>query len=152
MNSPILQVVMRCLHVVSAILAVGGLGFYLFCLTPAVRLLDDGFSESWLRLIRQRFGRLLWACIAGLTVSGLYNWVLSGSTYKEMGAFANALIGIKVLLALVLFAVVWVGSVGLLKPRVCQMINIHLAAVVILLAVILRYLRIEHLQSLAGGG
>jgi len=151
MDQPVLQIVMRYIHIVSAILAVGGLGFMLVCLSPAVRLFDDGFNESWMKLVRQRFNRLLWIAIAGLVFSGVYNWALLAGTYKDMGPVGNALIGTKVLLALVMFTVVWLGSVGKLKPRVCQMVNVHLAAIVILLAVVLRYLRLEHIQSLIVG-
>ncbi len=152
MDNPILQIVMRYIHVLSAVVAVGGVSFLLLCLAPAARLLDDGFSEPWMKMIRQRFDRMLWISIAGLVVSGVYYWVLFAGTYKAMGPIGNALIGTKVLLALVLFATVWAGSIGLLKPKVCQMINIHLAAVVILLAAVLRYYRLEHLQSIATGG
>ena len=53
---------------------------------------------------------------------------------------------------MIMFAVVWLGSVDKLRARAVQMINIHLAAAVILLAVVLRHYRLDHLQSLAGGG
>jgi len=152
MHHPIVQIVMRYIHILSAVFAVGGLGFLLFCLTPAVRMLDDGFSESWLKLIRNRFHKLLWISIGGLVISGLYNWMLYASTYKEMGAIASALIGTKVLLALLMFTTAWAGSVGMLRPKVTQMINIHLGVTIIFLAVVLRYLRLEHLQSLINGG
>jgi len=152
MDSAVLQILMRYVHIVSAIMAVGGLSFMLLCLLPVVRVLDDGFSEAWIRLIRARFHKILWISIGGLVISGLYNWVLLGPTYKAMGALGNALIGIKVLLAMIMFGTVWVGQVGILRPKVCQMINIHLAAAIILLAAALRYFRLEHLQSLVGGG
>lgn len=152
MEQDILQIVMRYIHIVAAIFVVGGLGFYAICLTPAMRLLDDGFSESWSKMIQKRFVRLLWVGIAGLLVSGVYNWMKSVQTYKAMGASGNALIGTKVLLALLIFAIVWAGSIGLLKPKTWQKSALHLAAIVILLATILRYFRLEHLQSLVGGG
>lgn len=152
MESPWVQIVMRYMHVVSVVAAVGGILFLSVCLSPAVRLLDDGFSESWMKLIRRRFHRMLWISIVGLFVSGVYNWVLLAPMYKEMGPVGNALIGTKALLAFVVFGVAWAGTTGLIKPKACQMINVHLAAIVILLAVVLRHLRIEHIQSLAGGG
>ena len=142
---------MRYIHIASAISVVGGLVFLLICLIPAVRLLDDGFSESWMKVIRERFTRLLWIGIVGLIVSGVYNWVLGASTYKAIGPIGNAIIGFKVLLAMIMFTVVWAGSMGLLKPKVCHMVNIHIAALVILLAVILRHMRLEYLQSLVEG-
>lgn len=137
---------MRYLHIVSAMLVVGGICFMAFCLSPVMRLLDDGFSESWMKRVRERFHKVMWISIGGLTISGVYNWILSAGTYKAMGPKGNALIGTKVLLAVIMFAMAWVGSLGAIKPKVVQMVNIHLAAVVILLAAILRYLRIEHLQ------
>ncbi len=152
MNGAAIQILMRYIHIVSAIMAVGGLSFMLLCLMPVVRVLDDGFSEAWIRLIRAKFHKVLWISIGGLVISGVYNWAMLGSTYKAMGPVGNALIGIKVLLALIMFGMVWVGQAGILRPKVCQMINIHLAAVVILLAAALRYFRLEHLQSLVGAG
>lgn len=143
---------MRYLHLLSAILVVGGLVFYLYCLTPAVRLLDDNFSESWLTMIQKRFGRLLWVGIAGLLITGVYNWVRTGPTYKAMGAIGNALIGAKVLLAFIIFAIGWAGTIGLIKPKIWQKSFLHLAVIVILLAVVLRHFRLEYLQSLASGG
>lgn len=142
---------MRYVHIVSAVVAMGGLTFMLLCLSPTTRVLDDGFSDSWMKMIRRRFDRVVWLSIAGLVVSGVYNWVLSAGAYKAMGPVGNILIGTKVLLAMAMFAVVWMGGSGMLKPRAAQMINVHLGAVVVLLAVILRYLRLEYLQGLAGG-
>ena len=152
MDHPILQILMRYLHIVSAMVAVGGITFLAFCLSPVMRLLDDGFSESWMKMVRERFHKLMWISIGGLIVTGVYNWVLAANNYKAMGGIGNALIGIKVLLASIIFVMVWVGSLGAVKPKIVQMVNIHLAAVVILLASILRYLRFEHLQSLIHGG
>jgi len=152
MDHPILQILMRYLHIVSAVMAVGGIAFLAFCLSPVMRLLDDGFSESWMKRVRERFHKVMWISIGGLIVSGIYNWVLSASIYKAMGAKGNALIGIKVLLAIIIFVMAWVGSLGVVKPKVVQMVNIHLAAVVILLGAVLRYFRLEYIQSLAGWG
>ncbi len=142
MENPVLDIFMRYLHVVSAVLAVGGLCFMPICVAPAVRLLDDGLGESVLKIVRSRFHRLLWICIAGLVVSGVYNWVGLAQVYKDMGPKGNALIGTKVLLALIMFVVAGLGTGGVIKPKAAGMINIHLAAVVILLAAVLRYYRL----------
>jgi uncharacterized membrane protein len=148
MDNIILQVFMRYLHIVSAIVAVGGMAFILLCLTPAVRLLDDQFRESLLKLVHARFLRVVWASIAGLVVSGVYNWMMLADTYKKMGPKGNALIGTKVLLAVILFAVVAARSLGMIQnQRRVLMINIHLAAIVILLGSLLRYYRLDYLMS-----
>ncbi len=146
-----MQIFMRYVHIVSAVSAVGGLVFLSVCLSPATRLLDDGFSDTWMKMIRHRFHRVVWISIGGLIVSGIYNWAMLAGVYKAMGPVGGAIIGTKVLLAMILFTVVWLGSSGILKPKAAQMINLHLAAVIILLASVLRYYRLEHLQSLIGG-
>jgi uncharacterized membrane protein len=150
MDHPALQVAMRYIHIVSAILAVGGMSFILICLAPSLRLLDDTFRGSLDKLVHHRFLRLVWASIAGLTVSGAYNWYMLAGEYKAMGPMGNALIGTKVLLAVIMFAVVAARSFGLIaNQRVALMINIHLAAVVILLGSVLRYYRLQYLHGLA---
>ena len=108
--------------------------------------MEDSLRGSILKLAADRFIRIAWIGIAGLVVSGAYNWVLMASTYKAMGPVGNALIGTKVLLALILFLLVWANRVGVVKlsVRAYLMLNIHLAAVVIIVAVVLRTLRLAH--------
>lgn len=139
-----LSIVMRYLHVVSAVVAVGGMAFLLLCLSPAMRLLEEKSREALLDAVHCRFQRVVWACIAGLIVSGIFNWMMLAGAYKAMGPMGNALIGIKVLLAAIVFGVVWARSAGFLSKasrRRTLMINIHLAAVVILLGSVLRHHR-----------
>lgn len=141
-----LSVLMRYLHIVSAVVAVGGMAFMLLCLSPAAKLLDEKTRESLLDAVHGRFQRVVWACIGGLIVSGLYNWMLLAGAYKAMGPIGNALIGTKVLLAAIIFGVVWARSAGFLSKasrRRVLMINIHLAAIVILLGAVLRHYRQE---------
>jgi uncharacterized membrane protein len=114
MENPILQIFMRYLHIVSAITVVGGIMFMMLCLTPAVRLLDDGFRATLMQLVHRRFIRVLWIAIAGLIISGGYTWYSFAGTYKDMGPLGNALIGTKVLLELILFAVVGARSLGMI--------------------------------------
>ena len=135
---------MRYVHVVSAVVAVGGMAVILLGLTPAVRLLDDTFRDTVMKLALYRFTRLVWIAIGGLIVSGAYGWYLLAPQYSDMGPKGNALIGTKVLLAVIMFAVVFAQSAGLWRPktpRTALMLNLHLGAVVILLGSILRCLR-----------
>ena len=151
MDNPTLIIIMRYIHIVSAITAVGGIMFCMLCLSPAVRLLDDGFRDSLLKLVHGRFLRVLWVCIAGLTISGVFAWMHWAPIYKDMGPLGNALIGTKVLLAVMMFAVVGARSIGMIKnPRVALMINIHLAAGVILIAAILNQYRVAHMTAAVG--
>lgn len=144
MSEHILPVVMRYVHVVSAVLAVGGLAFLITCFSPAIRLLEDSLRQSVYKLAHDRFLRVLWIAIGGLTISGVYNWYLNFEAYRKLGPIGNALIGTKVLLAVIMFTLVIARSAGLINPKnpkLLPMINIHLAAIVILLASILRVLR-----------
>lgn len=149
-TSTLLPIAMRYVHIVSAVLTVGGLAFLSLCLSPAMRMLDESFRESVAKMVQHRFYRILWIGIGGLVVSGVYNWIMSSQTYKAMGPMGNALIGTKVLLAAIMFAIVWAGSVGKMKPKTCHTAAVHLAALVMLVAVILRHMRLDYLQSLAG--
>ena len=150
MDQPVLVIVMRVLHIVSAIVAVGGLTFMLLCLTPAMRLVDDAFKASILRMVDKRFTMVLHAAIMGLIISGIYNWIRYNEDYSDISPWGQMLIGTKTLLAVVMFSIVWARAGGWLKgtPRTWMMVNVHLAAAVIILAAILRHLRLEHL---AGG-
>ena len=144
MDHPVLQVAMRYLHVASFVMMVGGMLFISLCLKPAYRILDDAVRDKFAEQIRQRFMRLLQVGVVGLAISGVYNWMMLAPTYKAMGPVGNALIGAKVLLAVVLFAIVWLRALGVIKcAKATHMINLHLAAIIILLAAILRYLRLN---------
>ncbi len=147
MDNLILQIILRFIHIVSAVLAIGGLGFVVFCLLPAAKGADEAARSAILPPAVMRFMKIVWLAIAGLVVSGVINWINFASTYKAMGPAGNALIGTKVLLALILFAMVWAESTGFIKPknpRGLIVAKLHLGMLIILLAVILRGLRLAH--------
>ena len=143
MDHLFVQVLMRYIHIVSAIALVGGTSFVAIAMLPAMRLLEDNLRASVQKLAMDRFIRVIWIGIAGLIFSGAYNWVLLMPSYDAIRPVGHILIGIKALLALVLFLVVWANRIGLIKlsVRAYLMINLHLAAIVILLGAILRTLR-----------
>jgi uncharacterized membrane protein len=146
MENEVLQIVMRFIHIVSAIVLVGGNAYIATVMLSSLRLVEDSLRNSILKLAADRFTRIVWIGIAGLVVSGAYNWVLLAPMYKAMGPVGNALIGSKVLLALILFLLVWANRVGLTKlsVRAYLILNLHLAAAVIVVAVVLRTLRLAH--------
>lgn len=148
MDNAVLQIAMRYLHITAAIIAVGGLTFMSVALLPSLRLVEDTLRGSILQMVQQRFGKVVWASVAVLVITGVFNWVSLNSVYKAMGPIGNALIGTKVLIAFILFGVIWMQGAGFGKdksPKFWLMIKLHLAAAVILLASILRYFRLEHL-------
>jgi uncharacterized membrane protein len=146
MNNPVLLIVMRYLHIVSAISVVGGILFVMVCLKPAMRVLDEGLRESMMGVVRGRFHKVVIAGIIGLLISGIFNWMTAVEAYSQFKPASDALIGTKVLLALIMFAVVAARMSNIIKSdKLAQMINIHLAAIVILLAVLLRAGRLGYM-------
>lgn len=150
MDNPVLVVVMRYLHIVSAMIAVGGMAFVLFCVSPASRLLEENLRQSFLKLMHDRFLKVLWVVIATLVITGAFSWYSLNEAYREIRPWGQALIGTKVLIAIVIFVIIWLRSMGIVgtTPKGAKrvlMINIHLAAIVILLASILRYLRMTEI-------
>ena len=94
----------------------------------------------------KRFSKFAVLAIVGLLVSGTYNWIVSMPDYKAAGTMAQVLIGIKVLLALMLFAAFWARAAGLwkVKAKAFLIACVHLAVLIVLLAGIVRYLRLAH--------
>ena len=144
MDGAVIEVVVRYVHVVSAVVLVGGMIFVSIAVKPALKVLGDDQRRDFLDILHKRFVRVALGCFAALFITGAYNWVKLAPVYKEMGPKGNAVIGIKVLLAAIAFLIVWTRSIGLLKlpGKVCHLINLHLAAIIILLAGLLRYWRI----------
>jgi len=148
MDHPVLVIAMRFVHIASAIAAMGGLMFGMLCLARPLKAADPGVRETLGADVRRRFSTMQWIAILGLVISGTYNWILNAGLYKEVGPIGNALIGTKVLLAAILFIVVWAKGSGIIKSeRAAQMINIHLGAIIIILAAVLRHVTMTHLQS-----
>ena len=155
MEHPILDVTLRVLHIVSAILVAGGLSLMPLAVRPALRMLDETHRDTVLDLIERRLRRFVWIGVIGLLVSGVINWINNAGLYKAIGPIGNALIGTKFLLAVIVFALVWVRQSKMLGARADRpllMVIVHLIAVVIVLASVLRHLRLEHLAQAAGAG
>ncbi|MAE61882.1 MAG: hypothetical protein CMJ49_11070 [Planctomycetaceae bacterium] len=113
----ILNIIMRILHVGGAVTLVGGLAFGALVLLPALRLTDDAYRKALLEIIGRRFIVALHAAMAALIFSGAYNWHLNFNTYAQLKTanktqfmVLQGLLGLKVLLALIIFA--WVIKSG----------------------------------------
>ena len=145
MNHAVIQIAMRYVHIICAIIMFGGLLFSSIALKPALKLLDDATRDMFEKALTVRFTRVIWVCFAGLMVSGAYNWILLADDYKAMGPKGNAVIGIKVLLAVFTFIIILGRSIGFLRlsGKACHLINLHLLAIIVLLAALLRYWRLD---------
>lgn len=154
-----LDVGLRYIHIVSAVALTGGLLFWAACLLPAMRLLDDTFRRSMLALALQRFRGIVLLSAVGLVASGIYNWIRANAVYTALRggsddsiAVGQILIGSKALLGLVLLALVVLKTVAPgdeTRQRRWLSLSLQLAAVVILLGAVLRYLRMEYLAQIA---
>jgi uncharacterized membrane protein len=98
-----LGVILRWMHILAAITAVGGTIFARVALLPAVTgSLSDDARRGLMEAIRSRWSKYIAASILLLLVSGLWNFMQMERTYK-LGALYHALFGIKFLLAFVIF-------------------------------------------------
>ena len=153
MLDDLLPMAMRWMHMVCMALLGGGIAFLISCVHPVATALEPETGQGMMRLVRGRFLRLMWLAMAGLALSGVYNWVMTAGTYRAMGPVGNALIGAKVLVALILFLLIWAQALGLIgKRRTRAWLTVHLCLtlIVILLGVMLRHHRLAHLLDAAG--
>jgi uncharacterized membrane protein len=100
----------RWLHILAAIVAMGGLAFAHFALLPALEAEDDGTRARIHEAVRRRWLPWVIGAITALLVSGLVNYlVFTGDAIEwEQGAWLkrtryHALFGVKFLLAMGVF-------------------------------------------------
>jgi uncharacterized membrane protein len=101
----LLAIVMRWVHIFSAITAVGGIFFIFFLLTPvAARTLPDRQPELLRAALMKRWRIVVHSTILLFLISGLYNYFFITRLLHPDQPLYHALWGIKVLLSLVIFA------------------------------------------------
>lgn len=99
-----MQVVMRWVHVLTAIVVVGGVIFMRLVLAPVSRAqLDPAAGQQLREAIMGRWRKVVHAGILLFLVSGLYNYFFV-TRYAHEAPVYHMLFGIKFLLALVVFA------------------------------------------------
>ncbi len=96
-----LYVIMRWLHIASAVTLVGGLIFGRLVMAPSVAALAPEAGEKVWQRAAGAFRPMVVAAICALVVSGIYN-ILSNPGHSPR---YHMLLGIKLLLALHVFAV-----------------------------------------------
>ncbi len=145
------------LHVMFAVLVVGGGFFNLFLLLPVLRTLDPQTAGQISLNVAKKFTILVWVSIAGLLATGLVRVALDSSFERAFG-FDNPY-GVTMNIKVILFIAIIVHAFlitrtgrkiptasspeerALLQQRIFRfsLINTILAFVVIFLAVGLRY-------------
>ncbi len=102
-------VLFRWLHVIPAIVLLGGTIFVRFAALPALGA--SGQAAQWLGAVRKKWAMISGLCILLLLVSGLWNFMMYRlDEVRDTGPLYHALFGVKVLLALAVFFIVSVMS------------------------------------------
>jgi len=107
----------RWLHVLAAIIAIGGAFFMRAALIPAAKAnLDEATHDRLREALRKRWAVVVMSCIAVLLVTGSINFVLLAWPPKIKPMPYHAIFGFKLLAALGVFFIASAlvgGSVGL---------------------------------------
>ncbi len=155
MNGDLGPVIFRVVHVATAIVLVGGSVFMRFALIPAETGLSEAEQEGFRERVRKHWSRFVHAGITILLISGLYNYLVVTMPAHQQDGRYHMLIGIKMLLAMVLFflASALVGRSNALKglrekARGTLMVMIILAAVIVAIS---GYLKIRGVPGPAVG-
>lgn len=102
------------LHIIAAVVWVGGTLFLVLVLVPAIRQPQFGaFAPALIRFTGQRFRWVSWICFGIFLTTGIVNLVVRGIGYDELrhavfwqGSFGRTL-GIKLVLVLV---ILWISA------------------------------------------
>ncbi len=105
-----IDVLSRVVHVGTAMALVGGSLFMAVILLPSLGVLTEQSRQDLVGSVRDRWRRFVHGGIGLFVVSGFYNYFRAMPSHKGDGLY-HALVGIKVLLAMVVFflATVMVG-------------------------------------------
>lgn len=102
-GTTLLNLISRWLHVIPAIVMVGGTLFLRLALLPAFATNPDEQSRDQMReAVRKKWAKWIGISTLLLLVSGLYNAYFKAVTY-ELSALYNGLMLVKILLALAVF-------------------------------------------------
>lgn len=147
----ILDVLMRFLHIVSAVLAVGGAFFLLVLLPAGLKRIDDPAKRDEVLLrVRRAFKMTVHPSILFLLVSGIYNTIRLWPTYSLDKKVNHALWGPHLLLGLVVMGIsLWLlAGKGLrANHRTWLKVNVALMLVTVLLASSLRTARLTTVKN-----
>ena len=141
----VLGIALRWAHIAGAILAAGGAAFIAFVMLPSMACLDEEGRRNLHEQVRRRFSKIYSFAILLLLVSGIYNYVFKEMAAHKGQSLYHALMGVKILLAMVVF---FLGSVLLgqspafeglrAKRKLYIRLNLFLIAIIVAIGAILR--------------
>jgi uncharacterized membrane protein len=134
---PVLNIFMRLLHIISAITLLGGVLAWRWAAIPATAALAYETRDKVGNAIAAAWRPWVIFAIAGLVVSGTYNFL--GKT--GLTPAYHAVFGIKILLALHVIAVTYVATAPNNAKRARQLTGVAISGVTIaILSAVLRWL------------
>ena len=133
----ILNIVMRALHILSAVTLVGGVLAWRFAAIPGTEALDADSQRKAGDAIAAAWRPVVLFSILGLLISGIYNFLHK----TGMPPAYHALFGIKFLLALHVFAVVLIAAKPGNEKRRRQLTGVAYSGVtIVIISAILRWI------------
>lgn len=130
-----LDLLMRVTHILGACILVGATVFMLFALAPALGKLPDERRREFFAAVRPGWAMVVALGTGLLLISGLYNAAMVSIRYSFPDFNYNALLGVKIVLALIVFFLAAaVSGRSALAERMQQKLSLWL---VITLAVLL---------------
>lgn len=146
----ILDVFFRWIHVMSAILAIGGAFFLRVLLPTGLRLVDEPRREEVLLKCRRAFKMTVHPAILGLLVSGVYNTIGNWDKYKLNRPLMHGFWGTHLILGLAVIVIsLWLLAGKTLRPshRGWMKLNLVLMFITVLLASSLKWARDHEVAS-----
>ena len=134
---------MQWIHVMAAIVGVGGMGFLLLILMPSMQVLNSEQREPLFRAVAARFRWISWSAILLLLVSGIYN--IRRYYWEEPFDKAWKFLTLKIVLSFALFGIVLALTIPLkmfdrlrARRRTWLIVAFSLGVVVVLISAYLR--------------
>ncbi len=104
MPVPLFDLVLRWVHILAAVIVVGGVFFMRVVLMPAARSLPDEAHDTFRQKLLARWRPVIHSCMGLLLLSGLVRIFIVIPLHKSQMAY-HAALGIKVMLALIMFVI-----------------------------------------------
>lgn len=144
------HVVLRWGHIAAAAIAIGGAIFVATILTPALRRTPGESADAIREAIRRRWAILYHVCVLILLGTGLFNYMAVTAPLHRGQASYNALVGVKIILAFVVFLLgsALVGKAAMFEPirRAAPKwlaVNIALALIVVAIGCWLKFIPVS---------
>jgi uncharacterized membrane protein len=150
----IVDILFRWIHVVSAVLAVGGAFFVYAVLPRGIEPLDSEQREAVFLRCRRAFKLVVHPAILGLLVSGVYNTIRNWQWYLANPKLMHAFFGVHLLLALVVVSItLWLlaGREPKRGHRTWLKANVFLMLLTIAAGSCLKWARDKTMNDRAGG-